>query len=133
MVHTAEQTIQNLYCDVLPYVLSDAEQNMANIVSELLQKILVGDFEVKGEGANWQFQVKDSKGIQHFISVSEYSNEKLMSVELLYEKARKHMGATEEERLRKARARTFVMTRILAKQAKAQAVTDEMLARTCNL
>jgi hypothetical protein len=56
-----------------------------------------------------------------------------MSVELLYEKARKYMGATEEERLRKARARTFVMTRILAKQAKAQAVTNEMLARTCNI
>lgn len=56
-----------------------------------------------------------------------------MSVELLYEKARKHMGATEEERLRKARARTFVMTKILSKQAKAQAVTDDMLARTCSL
>jgi hypothetical protein len=56
-----------------------------------------------------------------------------MSVELLYEKARKYMGATEEERLRKARARTVVMTRILAKQAKAQAVTDEMLARTCSI
>ena len=56
-----------------------------------------------------------------------------MSVELLYEKARKYMGATEEERLRKARARTFVMTKILAKQAKAQTVTDEMLARTCSL
>jgi hypothetical protein len=57
----------------------------------------------------------------------------IMSVELLYEKARKHMGATEEERLRKARARTVVMTKILARQAKAQAVTEEMLARICNL
>lgn len=56
-----------------------------------------------------------------------------MSVELLYEKARKHMGATEEERLRKARARTYVLTRILAKQARSQAVTDEMLARTCTI
>lgn len=56
-----------------------------------------------------------------------------MSVELLYEKARKYMGATEDERLRKARARTFVMTKILARQAKAQAVSDEMLARTCDL
>lgn len=78
MAHTAEQTIKDLYCDVLPYVLSDAEQNMANIVSELLQKILVGDFEVKGESANWQFQVKDSKGIQHFIFSGEYLNEKFM-------------------------------------------------------
>lgn len=56
-----------------------------------------------------------------------------MSLEILYEKARQHMGKTEEERLRKARARTFVMTRILAKQAKAQTVTEEMLARTCNI
>jgi len=59
--------------------------------------------------------------------------EGLMSSEILYEKARLHMGKTQEERLRKARARTFVMTKILAKQAKAQTVTEEMLARTCNL
>lgn len=56
-----------------------------------------------------------------------------MSVEDLYEKARLLQGATPEERLRKARARTFVMTRILAKQAKAQEVTPEMLQRTCTL
>jgi len=56
-----------------------------------------------------------------------------MSVENLYEKARLLMGATEEERLRKARARTFVMTKILARQAKAQEVTPEMLARRCTL
>ncbi|PMU25261.1 hypothetical protein C1X89_11165 [Pseudomonas sp. GP01-A8] len=56
-----------------------------------------------------------------------------MSVELLYEKARKELGATPEERLRKARARTIVMTKILASQAKAQAVDSKMLARTCSL
>lgn len=56
-----------------------------------------------------------------------------MSVELLYEKARREMGATPEERLRKARARTIVMTKILASQAKAQAVDSKMLARTCSL
>ena len=56
-----------------------------------------------------------------------------MSVELLYEKARKHLGASEEERLRKARARTLVMTKILAAQSKAQAVDSTMLARTCSL
>lgn len=56
-----------------------------------------------------------------------------MSVELLYEKARKQMGATPEERLRKARARTVLMTKILSSQAKAQAVSSEMLARTCSL
>lgn len=56
-----------------------------------------------------------------------------MSCEKLYEKARLMMGATEEERLRKARARTVVMTRILRAQAKAQEVTPEMLARVCNI
>lgn len=56
-----------------------------------------------------------------------------MSVELLYEKARKQLGATPEERLRKARARTVALTKILASQAKAQAVSNEMLARTCSL
>lgn len=56
-----------------------------------------------------------------------------MSVELLYEKARLKMGATPEERLRKARARTFVMTKILQAQAQAQRVTPEMLARVCDL
>lgn len=56
-----------------------------------------------------------------------------MSVELLYEKARNQMGATEQERLSKARARTVLMTKILAAQAKTQAVSSEMLARTCSL
>ena len=56
-----------------------------------------------------------------------------MSVELLYEKARSQMGATEAERLRKARARTVLMTKILAAQARAQAVNSEMLARTGSL
>lgn len=56
-----------------------------------------------------------------------------MSVELLYEKARNELGASPEERLRKARARTIVMTKILASQAKAQAVDSKMLARTCSL
>jgi len=56
-----------------------------------------------------------------------------MSVERLYEKARLHMGATEEERLRKARARTVIMTKILAMQAKRQEVTEEMLNRKCTI
>lgn len=56
-----------------------------------------------------------------------------MSVEDLYEKARLHMGATPEERLRKARARTYLMTLIFRKQAKAQEVTPEMLQRRCTL
>lgn len=56
-----------------------------------------------------------------------------MSVENLYEKARLTLGATEEERLRKARARTFVITRILAKQFKAQEVTEELLNRKCTI
>ncbi|SDS60265.1 hypothetical protein [Pseudomonas oryzae] len=56
-----------------------------------------------------------------------------MSVELLYEKARQQLGATHEERLRKARARTVVLNKRLANQFKAQAVTTEMLAKTCSL
>lgn len=56
-----------------------------------------------------------------------------MSVEKLYEKARLHMGETEEIRLRKARARTFIMTKILAMQAKRQEVTEEMLNRKCTI
>lgn len=52
-----------------------------------------------------------------------------MSVELLYEKARQQLGATHEERLRKARARTVVLNKRLANQFKAQAVTTEMLAK----
>lgn len=56
-----------------------------------------------------------------------------MSIELLYEKARKQLGATPEERLLKARARTVVLNKRLASQFKSQAVTSEMLAKTCSL
>lgn len=56
-----------------------------------------------------------------------------MSVERLYEKARQELGATPEDRLRKARARTVVLNKRLANQFKAQAVTSEMLAKTCSL
>jgi hypothetical protein len=41
--------------------------------------------------------------------------------------------ASHEEFLRKARARTVVMTRILRAQAKTQEVTPEMLARRCTI
>lgn len=43
------------------------------------------------------------------------------------------MGATPEIRLRKARARTFVMTLILKRQAESQRVTQEMLNREITL
>jgi hypothetical protein len=46
----------------------------------------------------------------------------------------KIMGySSHEEFLRKARARTFVMTRILRAQMKAQEVTPELLARRCTI
>lgn len=57
----------------------------------------------------------------------------MSNVETLYEKARLLMGATPEIRLRKARARTFVMTLILKRQAESQRVTQEMLNREITL
>lgn len=56
-----------------------------------------------------------------------------MSVEDLYAKARLTMGPDEETRLRKARARTYIMTKILAIMAKRQTPTEEMLNRKCTI
>lgn len=56
-----------------------------------------------------------------------------MSVEALYEKARLSMGATPEIRLRKARARTWLMTQILKAQNKRQEPTEELLQRKCTI
>lgn len=56
-----------------------------------------------------------------------------MSLEDLFEKARLGLGATKEERLRKSRARTILLNRILAKQFKDQEVTEELLNEKCTL
>lgn len=56
-----------------------------------------------------------------------------MSVENLYEKARLTLGATKEERLRKSRARTVLMTMILRKQMEKLEVSDELLNRKCTI
>jgi hypothetical protein len=56
-----------------------------------------------------------------------------MSVEKLYEKARLTLGATKEERLKKSRARTVLMTMILRKQMENLEVSDELLNRKCTI
>jgi hypothetical protein len=58
---------------------------------------------------------------------------KYMNLEDLFEKARLSLGATKEERLRKSRARTILLNRILAKQFKDQEVTEELLNKKCNI
>jgi len=56
-----------------------------------------------------------------------------MSLERLFEEARNRMGATREERLDTARARTVALNKRLARQFSAQAVSNELLAKTCSL
>lgn len=56
-----------------------------------------------------------------------------MNRERLIDKARRQMGATREERLEGARARTTAVNKRLAQQNTAQTVTNDLLARTCSL
>ncbi|HBO4309876.1 TPA: hypothetical protein L4V00_000187 [Pseudomonas aeruginosa] len=56
-----------------------------------------------------------------------------MSLDRLFEEARARMGATREERLERARARTEELNKELARQFSAQAVSKDLLAKTCSL
>lgn len=56
-----------------------------------------------------------------------------MNRERLIDKVRRQMGATPDERLNCARARTTAVNKRLAQQNTSQTVTNDLLAKTCSL
>lgn len=61
-----EKVLSDLYCDVLPYVLSDSQFNMVRIIDGCLEKIIKGDFNVTiDQYNNYVITVTDHNGFDH--------------------------------------------------------------------
>ncbi len=74
MQKVAQDAVSEVYGDVLPYVVSDAEFNIANRVEGCVKNLIAGDFEdVSSDGLSVLLQVSDSYGINHRIHISNYT------------------------------------------------------------
>lgn len=67
MLELADHALTAVHCELLPYVLSDTESNIAILVSSCLNNILEGKFiVVEGEGRTY-IAVKDNNNYEHHI------------------------------------------------------------------
>lgn len=74
MRRVAEDAVSEVYGDVLPYVVSDAEFNIANRVEGCVKNLIAGDFEdVSSDGLSVLLQVSDSYGMKHRIHIANYT------------------------------------------------------------
>ena len=74
MKKVAEDAVSEVYTDVLPYVVSDAEFNIANRVEGCVKNLIAGDFEdVSTDGLSVRLEVSDSYGMKHRIHISNYT------------------------------------------------------------
>lgn len=74
MQKVAEDAVSEVYADVLPYVVSDAEFNIANRVEGCVKNLIAGDFEdVSSDGLSIRLQVSDSYGMKHRIHIANYT------------------------------------------------------------
>jgi len=66
-----EDALSKLYTDVLPYVLSDTQYNMVNIIDDCLGKIIKGNFKVEiDQWNNYTITVEDQNGFTHCLRES---------------------------------------------------------------
>ena len=74
MQKVAQDAVSEVYGDVLPYVVSDAEFNIANRVEGCVKNLIAGDFEdVSADGLSVRLQVSDSYGMKHRIHIPNYT------------------------------------------------------------
>ena len=74
MKKVAEDAVSEVYTDVLPYVVSDAEFNITNRVEGCVKNLIAGDFEdVSTDGLSIRLEVSDSYGMKHRIHISNYT------------------------------------------------------------
>lgn len=74
MQKVAQDAVSEVYGDVLPYVVSDAEFNIANRVEGCVKNLIAGDFEdVSTDGLSVRLQVSDSYGVKHRIHIANYT------------------------------------------------------------
>lgn len=74
MKKVAEDAVSEVYGDVLPYVVSDAEFNIANRVEGCVKNLIAGDFQdVSTDELSIILQVSDSYGMNHRIHIANYT------------------------------------------------------------
>lgn len=74
MKKVAEDAVSEVYGDVLPYVVSDAEFNIANRVEGCVKNLIAGDFQdVSTDELSIILKVSDSYGMKHRIHISNYT------------------------------------------------------------
>ena len=74
MKKVAEDAVSEVYGDVLPYVVSDAEFNIANRVEACVKNLIAGDFQdVSTDELSIILQVSDSYGMNHRIHIANYT------------------------------------------------------------
>lgn len=67
----ADNTITDLYVELLPHAWSDTESNMSNRVKDTVENIIAGKFEIV-DGHQDMFKVDDGAGCYNYFSVWEY-------------------------------------------------------------
>ena len=74
MRKVAEEAVSDVYADVLPYVVSDTEFNIANRVEGCVRNLIAGDFQdVSTDELSILLQVSDSYGMNHRIHIANYT------------------------------------------------------------
>ena len=68
MLEVADQALSAVHCELLPYVLSDADSNMSLLVQSCLTNILEGKFEVVEKLGYTYIAVQDTNHYTHHIT-----------------------------------------------------------------
>ena len=68
MLEVADQALSAVHCELLPYVLSDADSNMSLLVQSCLTNILEGKFEVVEKLGYTYIAVQDANHYTHHIT-----------------------------------------------------------------
>ena len=68
MLEVADQALTAVHCELLPYVLSDADSNMSLLVQSCLTNILEGKFEVVEKLGYTYISVQDVNHYTHHIT-----------------------------------------------------------------
>lgn len=68
MLEVADQALTAVHCELLPYVLSDADINMSLLVQSCLTNILEGKFSVVEKLGYTDIAVQDANHYTHYIT-----------------------------------------------------------------
>ena len=98
MLEVADQALTAVHCELLPYVLSDTESNIAILVSSCLNNILEGKFEVVEKLGYTYITVQDANHYTHHVtgySQSLHEN----AIQKIYDSASKEIENTRIKQL----------------------------------